>query len=413
MFSKLLLFGPPGAGKSVFAFQFPKTYFICTDGNYEFLKIFGAKDEDHTVITAWSQMKKLIQEITSTSKFDKYQTIVVDLLEDVWKYCESEWLEGQKIEHPSDMGWGKAYDVPRNKFFIEINKLLSVPKNVILLSHQQIIVHKTKKGTEWNTYAPSNKLPDKLLDSIEGRLTGCLRCYVDITADDTGKQIKKRLLNLVPQDDEFGIIRGVNENEVPHTIELKYSTYHKILEEQQLKVAQEFLNMLESDDDVKDYRKESEKAEIKAEVKNDKDTNVEEEPVRKRRRKTKSDDVTEISEAEGIEPPVERTEEETKEKISELHQNETDSSKYEEKTNEQKKADILRKIQQYQKDDEEKPVTSKMDLLKKLRKAKEEVVEDIKEVEVVEETKEETPVEEEKKPETREEKLARLRKMRK
>ena len=34
---KMLLYGEPGVGKSVFALKAPKPFFVCTDGNYEWL----------------------------------------------------------------------------------------------------------------------------------------------------------------------------------------------------------------------------------------------------------------------------------------------------------------------------------------------------------------------------------------
>lgn len=404
MLHKLFLYGGPGVGKSVFALQFPKPFFITTDGNYEFLELFGAKKEAHKQCFNWQEIKKIIQDLYSTNKYDNYQTIVLDLIEDAWKWCETEWLEKNKIEHPSDMGWGKAYDVPRNKFFIEIGKLLGVPKNVILLSHEFANVKKTKKGIEYTIYSPSNKLPDKLMDSIEGRLTACLRCYTDILVDEEGHQVKSRFLNLVPQDDEYGIIRGINENTTPHTIELKYSIFNKVLGEQQIEAAQEFLNMLEKDEDVKEFKK------VKKEETEKTEESVEEKPKRKIR---KSKDVDDEEVKEKLPEPEENEETPVQEGSDKIEISEPKK----ELSNEDKKASILAKLRARQEKVEseekteqvveEKQTVSKADLLKKLRKAKEKKSEEIsEEKEKVEE------IQEEKKVESREEKLARLRRMR-
>ena len=421
MLHKLFLYGGPGVGKSVFALQFPNPFFITTDGNFEFLKIFGAKEEDHKQCWSWKEIKSIIQELYTTDKYDKYQTIVLDLVEDAWKWCESEWLEKNKIDHPSDMGYGKAYDVPRNKFFIEIGKLLGVPKNIILLSHEFIDKRKTKKGIEWNIYMPSNKLPDKLMDSIEGRLTACLRCYTDVIIDEnSGKQKKVRLLNLIPQDDEFGIIRGVNEDKTPHTIELKYSIFNKVLEEQQVEAAQEFLRMMEEDTDVIEIKKNK-----KEKTKEESQETVS--PIKKRVRTKQVESEPEVK------PEVKAEETINKEEdidVKEFDVSDVDEEKAvemveetKELTNEEKKANILNKIRKFQKAEDnvkvesepekpepEKNNTSKEDILKKLRAARKQM-DKKEEVEVVEETKE-TPSNEEKKVETREEKLAKLRKMR-
>ena len=112
---KMALYGDPGVGQSVFASKAPKPFFITTDGNYEFLEDFGAKTEDHVQVNSWAEAKKAF-----TKDFSNYETIVVDLTEDLFMWCENEWCKRNDIEHPSDMAWGKGYQGPRNEFFIEI-----------------------------------------------------------------------------------------------------------------------------------------------------------------------------------------------------------------------------------------------------------------------------------------------------
>lgn len=216
---KMMLYGAPGVGKSVFAYGFPKPYFITTDGNYEWLEDFGAKEEDHAQVNSFAEMCKVFN-----GDFNGYDTIVVDLLEDGFKWCEQEFTKSQGVSHISDLGYGKGYDITRNTFFIEISKLINKPKNVIFLSHEITKVSKDRRGVEHYSYRPSDKLPDKLLDSIEGRMRYVLRCYMknEDVPGENGKHITvtKRYLSLVPKEDEFGIIRGVNTNSIPQDIPL-------------------------------------------------------------------------------------------------------------------------------------------------------------------------------------------------
>lgn len=114
---KMLLYGEPGVGKSVFALKAPKPFFVCTDGNYEWLDEFGADPNAHKNVSSWADMKDVLE-----SDFDGYETVVVDLLEDGFKWCEQEYCVRNKIEHVSDVGYGKAYDATRNEFFITISK---------------------------------------------------------------------------------------------------------------------------------------------------------------------------------------------------------------------------------------------------------------------------------------------------
>ena len=225
---KMVLYGEPGVGKSVFASKSPKPFFICTDGNYEWLEEFGAKPEDHVNVTSWSDAKAIFEKV-STSAFDKYETIVVDLTEDLFKWCEQEYCVRNKIEHLSDLGYGKAYDTTRNEFFIEICKLFALDKNVILLMHGIQYTVKDRRGVEHTKYSPSSRISDKVMDMIEGRTRYFLRCYLKDEELEDGTLLKKRYLSLIPKPDEFGIVRGIDENKVPHDIPLEWSEFAKAI----------------------------------------------------------------------------------------------------------------------------------------------------------------------------------------
>ena len=221
---KMLLYGEPGVGKSVFASKAPKPFFITTDGNYEWLEDFGAKPEDHRQVFSWTEAKEAF-----AANYDDYETIVVDLLEDMFKWCEFDYCTRAKLEHVSDVGYGKGYDITRNEFFLEIAKLLGRDKHIILITHGISYATKDRRGVEHIKHAPSSRIPDKVMDMIEGRLRYCLRCYLKAEEQSDGTILKKRYLSVVPKENEFGIARGLDENAVPHDIELDFDEFAKVI----------------------------------------------------------------------------------------------------------------------------------------------------------------------------------------
>jgi len=222
---KMVLYGEPGVGKSVFASKAPNPFFITTDGNYEWLLDFGAKEEAHKQVYSWEEAKQVF----ASKELEPYQTIVVDLTEDLFKWCEYEFCKKNKLEHVSDIGFAKGYDITRNEFFIEISKLLAMDKNIILITHGITSVVKDRRGVEHTKYSPSTRIPDKVWDMIEGRVRYFLRCYLKAEENSDGTLSKNRYLSLVPKENEFGIIRGVNENEVPQDIPLDFDTFASII----------------------------------------------------------------------------------------------------------------------------------------------------------------------------------------
>lgn len=218
---KMALYGEPGVGKSVFASKAPKPFFITTDGNYEFLEDFGAKEEDHIQVNSWAEAKKAF-----SKDFSDYSTIVIDLTEDLFKWCEYEYCRLNGYEHVSDPGYAKGYDITRNDFFINICKILNLQKNVILIMHGITSSVKDRRGIEHTKYYPTNRIPDKVMDMLEGRVRYFLRAYMK-AEDVNGKLVKKRYLSLVPKENEYGILRGIDENTIPSDIPLDFDTFAK------------------------------------------------------------------------------------------------------------------------------------------------------------------------------------------
>ena len=277
---KMMIYGDPGVGKSVFACHLPKPFFITTDGNYEWLEEFGAKEEDHARVDSWQDFVKV-----ASGSFDGYETIVVDLIEDLFKWCEKEFCDTNKLTHVSDLGYGKGYDITRNDFFIEMCKLINKDKHVVFISHATTVVIKDRRGVEHTTYRPSDSIPSKLLDKIEGRLRYVLRAY--LKAEEINENlIKIRFLSLTPKENEYGIVRGLNENNLPADIPLDANEFLNVIglaevktEAQEQQVTKPIKKKVE---EVKEEVKEEVVPEIKEEpvIEKVKEEPVKEEPVK-------------------------------------------------------------------------------------------------------------------------------------
>lgn len=221
---KLGIYGEPATGKSVFSLHWPKPFFITTDSNYEFLYEFGAKEEDHCQVHSWSEFKKLVKDFD----FSKYETIVIDVLEDLYLWAEAEYCTKNRIEDLSDVGYGKAYKIVRNDFALEVFKLLGKDANVIILTHCDETQGKTARGGEFTAYTPSKVIPDKVWNMIQGRLRFFFRAHLeDMNVGD--KITTMRMLSISPKPHELQINRGMNVDSYPADIKLDYDEFCKTL----------------------------------------------------------------------------------------------------------------------------------------------------------------------------------------
>lgn len=218
---KMVLYAEPGVGKSTFASKAPNPFFITTDGNFEWLDL---PDKNHTQVFGWDEAKAAFKQIP-----DWADTIVIDLVEDLFKWCEQEYCKRNKLEHISKQGYGQGYDTTRNDFFNEISKLLGMDKNIILIAHGIAIVQKDRRGVDFTKYVPSQRIHDKVWDMIEGRVRYFLRAFTQAEENEDGKLIKKRYLSIIPKENEFGIARGLDEANTPDDIDLDWNTFTSVI----------------------------------------------------------------------------------------------------------------------------------------------------------------------------------------
>jgi hypothetical protein len=222
---KMVIYGEPGVGKSTFAFGAPKPFFITTDGNFEYLvDYFNANPDDCKQVFSWAEAKKVFAAID----LNKYDTIVVDLLEDLYQWAEVEFCADNNIKHISDFGYGKGYSLLRQEFFIAIQKLLALPKNVILICHGAAVTLKDRRGIEYTKYEPVSQIPDRVLTQIEGRVRYFVRAYATTEETADGKLLTKRWLSLSPDGTtEYGITRGLTPD-APRYIPLDWNAFYAL-----------------------------------------------------------------------------------------------------------------------------------------------------------------------------------------
>lgn len=210
-FVKLWIYGAPFSGKTTLADKSNTPLNLNTDGNVKYVSMprLSIKDEVTTTgrITkrkyAWEVFTEVINELEKGSDFE---TIVVDLLEDTYDYCRVYMCEKNGWEHESDDSF-KAYDIVRSEFLRNLKRLLNLPYNIILISHEDTsrdIMSKDKKIT-----AITPNLQEKLRNKIAGMVD--LVCRVVVESDGTRK------LQFKSNEVVFGggRLQGVKSTECP------------------------------------------------------------------------------------------------------------------------------------------------------------------------------------------------------
>lgn len=164
---KIWLYGAPFSGKTTLADQFPNALMLNTDGNLNsftsarvpIVETFNGRQK----VLAWENFNEVIDELQKGSEFE---TIVVDLVEDVYEACRIYCYKELKIEHESDNSF-KAWDYIRNKFLTTMKRLMTLPYNIILISHEDMSKDITAKSGDKITSIRPN-MPEKLANKLAG-----------------------------------------------------------------------------------------------------------------------------------------------------------------------------------------------------------------------------------------------------
>ena len=184
LFKKIWIYGAPFSGKTTFACGAPKHYVLSTDGNAQYVT------DSYKIITdevkkngrmiqrtyAWEVFKREIEELEAGSE---YKTIIVDLLEDTYEMCRVYMYNKLGITHESDDSF-RAWDKVRTEYLSTIRRVLNLPYDVILISHEDTTKDITKRNGENITSVKPN-LSDKIANKIAGMVAFVGRTVVDGT----------------------------------------------------------------------------------------------------------------------------------------------------------------------------------------------------------------------------------------
>jgi hypothetical protein len=129
--AKLLVYGPPGIGKTTLA---------------------ASVDADHTLLLATEPgtggIEAYVQPIRSWEEFlatgsalanDKhdFHTVAVDTADELFRFCQEHVMAQHHIAHPSDLEWGKGWQLLSDEFRLRVGRLCNLGLGVIFTSHSK------------------------------------------------------------------------------------------------------------------------------------------------------------------------------------------------------------------------------------------------------------------------------------
>jgi phage nucleotide-binding protein len=191
MKKKLWVYGAPFSGKTTFAVKSPKHLVLNTDGNAQYTTDSYKLITDEVTVTgritkrklAWEVLKEQIEKLEAKSD---YETIIVDLVDDTYELCRLYMFDKLGITHESDDSF-RAWDKVRTEYLSTMRRLINLPYDIVLISHEDTSKDITKKSGE-NITAIKPNVTEKVANKLAGMVALVGRAVVE--GNDYTLQIK-------------------------------------------------------------------------------------------------------------------------------------------------------------------------------------------------------------------------------
>lgn len=182
MYKKIWIYGSPFSGKTTFAVGAEDHFILSTDGNAQYVTDNYKVITDEVTVNgrmtqrklAWQVFKDELEKLEAGSK---YKTIVVDLVEDTYEMARLFMYQKLGITHESDDSF-RAWDKTRTEYLSTMRRLMNLPYNIVLISHEDTSKDITKRSGE-NITAIKPNITDKVANKIAGMVALVGRCVCD------------------------------------------------------------------------------------------------------------------------------------------------------------------------------------------------------------------------------------------
>jgi len=211
----LLVYGPPKIGKSTFCSHADGALFLATEAGLNHLDVFQSP------IGSWEEMTEALSQIAAGQH--KFRTIVIDTVDNAYRFCEEYICRKLKIDHPADATFGKGWGSVNSEFTRVLTKLGSLPYGLILVSHAREKEVTTRTGTI-NRIGPT--LPEGARKIVTGFADCILFFDVETVPNADGKTTYRRVIRTKPTTHYEA---GDRTGRLPETLPLDYRAVVKAL----------------------------------------------------------------------------------------------------------------------------------------------------------------------------------------
>lgn len=225
---KIWIYGAAFSGKTTMLDDAPNPLNLNTDGNIQFVTMPYLPIKDEVTVNgrmttrkfAWEVFKDTIAELEK--KQNDFKTIIIDLLEDTREMCRVYMYDNLGIQHESDSGYGKGWDIIKTEYLSTMRRFFNLDyENLVVVSHEDISKDITKKNGQNIT-----RIAPNIQDAIANKIAG----MVDIVARVVVEDDDTRTLNFKSNEVVFGggRLKGITQTSIPLSWDALMEVYEQV-----------------------------------------------------------------------------------------------------------------------------------------------------------------------------------------
>jgi hypothetical protein len=134
----VLAYGKTKLGKTTFCSQAEAALFLATEPGLNSLSAYQVP------IQCWEDLLAACAEIAEGNH--AFKTIIIDTVDNAYRFCTEYILRKFKVEHEADLAYGKGYALISNEFQRVLTKLAFLPYGLFLISHAKETEVETRTG---------------------------------------------------------------------------------------------------------------------------------------------------------------------------------------------------------------------------------------------------------------------------
>lgn len=207
----VLVYGPSKIGKSSWCSQAEGALFLATEAGLSSLEVY------QTPIGAWEDLLATSKKIAEGDH--SFKTIIIDTIDSAYRMCAEHVCQKFKIEHESDLGYGKGTTLIHNEFYRVLNKLALLPYGLFLVSHSQERDLETPTG-RLTRVVPT--LPEKARKIVLGMVDILLFCDMESGTGADGKPTHRRVIRTKPN---VGYEAGDRTGRLPEVLDFDFAKF--------------------------------------------------------------------------------------------------------------------------------------------------------------------------------------------